>query len=197
MLCIRVIKTEKLSFIFMKWNLFLAFIPLWISQYIDKQRQLHKMLLYLLGFIWLLFLPNGSYMITDLFHLHHKNYLPLWFDLIMLLSFAFTGLVLFYKSIIIMIQVVKINWPQLHHPFSLVILFLAVSYGVYIGRFLRLNSWDILNPIYLAQECIKPLFNVANLKDVSCFTLVFSVFLGFIYLVIKPIFNIHQCNANL
>lgn len=197
MLCLRMMKTEELSFIFMIWNLFLAFVPFWISEYMSKKRQLHKMMLYILGFIWLLFLPNAPYMITDLFHLYQKNYLPLWFDLIMLLSFAFTGLVLFYKSIIVMIQVVKINWPQLHHPLSLVSLFLAVSYGVYIGRFLRVNSWDILNPISLAQVCIKPLFNLANLKDVACFTLVFSVFLGFIYLVIKPIFNTHQSNANL
>jgi uncharacterized membrane protein len=189
LLCIRIVKTSELSFIFMVWNLFLGFVPFWISQYLYKQKQLHKSAFFLIGFVWLLFLPNAPYMLTDLFHLHPKSYLPIWFDLVLILSFAITGLVLFYQSILQIIQVVKFHCPSLHHPLYLIVLFLAVSYGVYIGRFLRVNSWDVLNPIALAETCIKPLFNSAQLKDVTCFTLVFSVFLSFIYLVVKPVFK--------
>lgn len=185
---IRVFKTEQLSFIFMFWNLFLAFIPFAISNYILKLKQeiSHFKLITFMG-IWLLFLPNAPYMITDLFHLHHRVVLPIWFDLILILMFAITGLYLFFISINQTIAVVKSQFPKLHNPIFLILLFMIVSYGVYIGRFLRLNSWDIINPLGLIKTCMNAILNLPTLKDMCCFTLVFSIFLGFIFIITKPV----------
>ncbi len=188
MVIIRIIKTEQLSFIFMFWNLFLAFIPFSISNYLVKSKKTNSTLkLTTLTIIWLLFLPNAPYMVTDLFHLHKREYLPIWFDLILILMFAITGLYLFYISINQAIVLTKNKFPTFHKPIFLILLFLIVSYGVYIGRFLRLNSWDIINPVGLAKTCLTTILYLPRLKDMCCFTVVYSIFLGFIYLIIKPV----------
>ncbi len=185
---IRIIKTEQLSFIFMFWNLFLAFIPLTISNYVLKLKgEISNIKLITIMGIWLLFLPNAPYMITDLFHLHERESLPIWFDLLLILMFAITGLYLFYISINQAIAIVKYQFPKLHNPFFLTLLFLIVSYGVYIGRFLRLNSWDVVNPIGLIETCLSTIIYLPRLKDMCCFTVVFSIFLGFIFIITKPV----------
>lgn len=189
MVAARIIKTENLSFIFLFWNLFLAFVPYWLSSYLLKRSDSNYFKLVALSMLWVLFLPNAPYILTDLFHLHKRVYLPIWFDLVLIMSFATTGLYLFYLSINQMIEFVKVKFPQLHKPFFLMLLFVAVSYGVYIGRFLRVNSWDIIDPIGLAKTCLLPLFDLPGLKDVCCFTFIYSIFLAFLYLIFKPLFK--------
>jgi uncharacterized membrane protein len=185
---IRIIRTEQFSFIFMFWNLFLAFIPLGISNYLtNSKKTISNLKLSTLTIIWLLFLPNAPYMVTDLFHLHKREYLPIWFDLILILMFAITGLYLFYISLNQAIILTKNKFPNLYKPQFLIFLFLIVSYGVYIGRFLRLNSWDIIDPIGLIKTCLSTILYLPRLKDMCCFTVVYSIFLGFIFLIIKPV----------
>ena len=185
---IRIIRTEQFSFIFMFWNLFLAFIPLGISNYLtNTKKTISNLKLSTLTIIWLLFLPNAPYMVTDLFHLHKRDYLPIWFDLILILMFAITGLYLFYISLNQAIVLTKNKFPNLYKPQFLILLFLIVSYGVYIGRFLRLNSWDIIDPIGLVKTCLSSILYLPRLKDMCCFTVVYSIFLGFIFLIIKPV----------
>lgn len=192
MVVTRIIKTEYFSFVFMFWNLFLAFVPYLLSSYLFKKEDTSTFKLLALSALWVLFLPNAPYMLTDLFHLHQRTYLPIWYDLVLILSFALTGLYLFYLSINQMVRVVKARLPKLHKPFFLVVLFIAVSYGVYIGRFLRVNSWDVLNPVGLARTCLSPLFHLPGLKDVSCFTFIYSIFLSFLYLIFNPHFKAKQ-----
>lgn len=183
----RCIKTEQLGFVFLFWNLFLAFVPYWISTYIARHKNMNLLKLIGLSGLWLLFLPNAPYMLTDLFHLHKRATLPVWFDLVLIVSFAITGLYLFYLSIHQMTVVTRARFPQLHKPLFLLLLFVAVSYGVYIGRFLRVNSWDVMRPFDLAKTCLVPLFQVHRLKDVCSFTFIYSVFLAFLYLIFKPL----------
>lgn len=182
----RIIKTEQFSFVFMFWNLFLAFVPYWISAYLFKHKETQLIRLIVLGGVWILFLPNAPYMITDLFHLHKRPDLPVWYDLFLILSFAVIGMYLFYLSVHQMKEVVKVKLPTLYRPVFLILLFVAVSYGVYIGRFLRLNSWDILYPVSLAKTCLSTFIQLARLKDMACFTIIFTVFLSFLYLLFKP-----------
>lgn len=182
----RIIKTEQFSFVFMFWNLFLAFVPYWISGYLFKHKKVNLAKLLVLGAVWILFLPNAPYMITDLFHLHTRPDLPIWYDLLLILSFAIIGMYLFYLSIHQMKEVVKVKLPTLYRPVFLVLLFVAVSYGVYIGRFLRLNSWDVIHPVSLTKTCLSAFIQLPRLKDMACFTLIFTVFLSFLYLLFKP-----------
>jgi uncharacterized membrane protein len=79
----RVIYTGSLEFRFLNWNLFLAFIPWFLSSVIIlKDLQSNKLLLTFLILVWVLFFPNSPYILTDLFHLGTSSRAPVWFDLI-------------------------------------------------------------------------------------------------------------------
>ena len=88
-------------FIFFNWNLFLAFIPWAVSTVISLNRkyQKNKFALVLLLFTWLLFFPNSPYVLTDLFHLRAREPVPIWFDLVVILSFAWTALIYGFISL--------------------------------------------------------------------------------------------------
>ena len=178
LLLYRIFKSLELSYIFLVWNLFLAFIPWWLSSFMKRQTTLHVKHIPL-GCTWLLFIPNAPYILTDLFHLKPRPYLPLWFDLVLVLSFALIGMILFLKSLKDMLDLLK----QFIKPFYFGILtpfiFWLISFGLYLGRYLRFNSWDIVHPFRLAKES----FGILLQKDTIGFTCIFSVFIWFIYYI--------------
>ena len=107
LLIARVLVTEEITYLFLPWNLFLAWVPLLITRWLQNDIRLMEKkwaFLLLLG-IWLLFIPNSFYIITDLFHLTHIDSAPKWFDLLLLFSFAWNGLLLggFLSSLITLI----------------------------------------------------------------------------------------------
>src|SRR5580765_4829098 len=95
----RIIYTGTLTFVSLVWNLFLAFVPYFITQRLQRNPQwIQKKLVFgFLFLVWLLCIPNSFYIITDLFHLadHHNDFtVPQWYDLTLILSFAWNGLLL-------------------------------------------------------------------------------------------------------
>jgi uncharacterized membrane protein len=91
----RVYFTEKVTFVFLVWNLFLAAIPFVISSVlVVYQHKLSRVVLFSGFLLWLLFFPNAPYILTDLFHLKERAGVPLWFDLMVILSAAWNGLIL-------------------------------------------------------------------------------------------------------
>jgi uncharacterized membrane protein len=150
---IRVIFSERLMFIFLNWNLFLAFIPWFISSILINKKQLATINVFFLIAIWLLFFPNSPYILTDLFHLRNRGDVPIWYDLILILSFAWTGLTYGFVSLL---DIEKIFLQRISRRFTniiIVVMLFVVSFGVYIGRFLRWNSWDIIsNPSNLLYD---------------------------------------------
>lgn len=138
--------TDTKVFLFLNWNLFLAFIP-WLSSsviFVFPWLQKQKLSLFILLSIWLLFFPNAPYILTDLFHLRLKTGAPIWFDLVLILSFAWTGLLFGFVSLM---DIEKLLTERFKKWISLsvigILLFMA-GFGVYVGRFLRWNSWDII-----------------------------------------------------
>lgn len=128
---------------FMLWNLFLAAIPLGLSLALPQIRRLPLALPVLA--LWLLFFPNAPYVLTDLLHLdeYHTN-VPRWVDLLMLLSFALVSLWLGFQSL----HIVQ-HWfaRKFSHAtaWCVTVGSLGLSgFGVYLGRFDRWNSWDLL-----------------------------------------------------
>lgn len=186
LLVFRVIYTGHFLFAFLAWNLFLALIPYMVSRRMTGTRVLSrpKWVLYLL--VWLLFVPNAFYIITDLFHLDMNEGVPLWYDLVLLLSFAWTGLL---SGILSVRQMEK----QAERAFGLKGAFLFTfvvmilnGFGVYIGRYLRFNSWDVVaDPFRLAADLlylfIHPLRNRFDWSMIVCYTLLLML----IYLTMK------------
>jgi uncharacterized membrane protein len=130
---------------FLVWNLALAWIPfvLALAAYANARRG-NDVATVALGVLWLLFFPNAPYLLTDFIHLQQSQTTPLWYDALMLASFAWTGLLLGFASLYLM----QMIWQRAVGPvwsWLGVIGALALgSFGVYLGRFLRFNSWDAL-----------------------------------------------------
>lgn len=145
LLVTRMLFTQSISYIFLGFNLLLAWIPLWIISGIETANSKAKLTVMLCG--WLLFFPNAPYLITDLVHLKSRNDFPLWYDAIMLFSFAYTGMLTGIYSLLLVFENLK-KVISKHASVAVVVLLTFLSgYGVYMGRFLRWNSWDILfNP---------------------------------------------------
>ena len=179
LLTYRIIKSEGLSYIFLAWNLFLALIPWWISNYLKQNKLLQLKHVPLFG-IWLLFIPNSPYILTDLFHLKPRPYLPLWFDLVLVLSFALIGMIVFLKSLKDMLSILKAYVSPILFTLVTPFIFWLISFGLYLGRYLRFNSWNVVNhPFQLMRQSFDILFE----KDTIGFTLIFTVFMWFLYYI--------------
>jgi uncharacterized membrane protein len=143
---VRNVHTGDANFRYLVWNLFLAWIPfaLAVSVYDRWRRRGGGVVLVALGGLWLLFFPNAPYIATDFVHLQRDPLAPFWYDAITIAAFAWMGVLLGFASLYLMQTVVR-QWrgPVVGWIFALGAIALG-SLGIYLGRFLRLNSWDAL-----------------------------------------------------
>ena len=139
---LRVQLTQSFFFGFLLWNLFLAAIPYIISELL-KIKPLKKSVIIFCLFIWLLFLPNAPYLITDFIHLHHLKSTLIWYDLFMLFSFAFTGITLATTSIYDVYKILLTLYSKSIANQAITLISFLCGFGIYLGRFLRLNSWEL------------------------------------------------------
>lgn len=145
----RVAVTGTGMYLFLVWNLFLAFIPLCFSSLLYRKERVFQRnwFKWLTAAVWLVFFPNAPYILTDLFHLKWHHSMPQWFDLILILSYAWTGLMAGMLSLRdIEKQFVRKLFPK-RAVLILGLLLFITAFGIYLGRFLRFNSWDLIqNP---------------------------------------------------
>jgi uncharacterized membrane protein len=155
---------------------------------IVEKLQRNKLLLSLLIITWILFFPNSPYIITDLFHLGMSNKAPLWFDLVLILSYAGTGLLLGFISLIDMEKILSSFFSK-GKIVLIIISFLFLSgFGVYIGRFLRWNSWDVINnPVPLLSDIIHRFANPFAHPRTWGLTIILGVLLNLLYFSFKLI----------
>jgi uncharacterized membrane protein len=178
LLMIRMKLNQSFFFSFLIWNLFLAVIPFAITTYLLSTPKLNKYSLLLWFGVWLLFLPNAPYIITDLLHLKRSSYHLLWLDILVVISFALNGLLLFFLSLLDMKEMLAsyINKKYLN-LMCILILFLS-GFGVYLGRFLRYNSWEIIqNPISLLNDILDIVIHPNLHFEAWLFTFIFGSFL--------------------
>lgn len=151
-LALRAVAVGHLSFAYLVWNLFLAWIPLGLAL-VAVRRSLWLPLRALALLAWLVFLPNAFYLVTDLIHLRERPPVPLWLDALVFQMFAFQGVLLGFVALYAVQAVVERRAGALAAwGFALAVLLLC-GLGVCIGRFLRWNSWDLfLDPIDFARR---------------------------------------------
>jgi len=150
----RVFRTGSIYYTFLVWNLFLASIPFGVSYLLTYRLLKRRHVLALLP-LWLIFFPNAPYLMTDLLHLRPKDGAPVWYDLMLLLTAAGAGIYLAYVSLRHVQRIVQgacgtvVGWC-----FAVIILFLS-AFGVYLGRFQRWNSWDVIaSPFALVHSIL-------------------------------------------
>ena len=188
----RIWYSDTRHYLFLNWNLVLAWMPLWLAFLLwrlDRRRDRRgrrRLLMMTLVFVgWLLFLPNSPYIVSDLMHLNPRDNVPLWYDAIMLFSFAWNGLILGFVSLWI-VQQLAARWFGPVIGWLLVMLTLtATGFGIYLGRFGRWNSWDVLlDPLGLIRQVMEYLLNPFDYPRTLGVTLLFGGFLFVAYLTL-------------
>lgn len=155
LLILRAKLTHSYFYFFLVWNLFLAGIPFFITQVMKyysawQSSTFQKILLFS---SWMLFLPNSPYIITDLIHLHDEDSILIWLDLFLVFVFALNGLLLGLLSLMDMSGYISKSYSKRTSHVAIIFICLLCGYGIYLGRFLRFNSWDILTkPIFLFNQ---------------------------------------------
>ncbi len=187
MLVVRVVVTRDLGPTSMIWNLFLAWLPLLLALAARVLYSTHRWLRYpafaLCAGLWLLFFPNAPYMLTDLIHLRPDSIVPLWYDALLLLAFAWTGLLLGFISLYLMQSLVAQSLGRIPGwLFALGSLGLS-AFGIYLGRFLRWNSWDVFyTPLAVLGDVWARVRHPLAHSQTYTFTLLLAAFLVVAYL---------------
>jgi uncharacterized membrane protein len=189
LLVIRIQLTHEITFRFLIWNLLLAGIPLAISTFlIAFQEKLSRT--FILGClpVWLLFFPNAPYILTDLYHLYYRANIPLWFDLIMILSFAWNGMMMGFISLMDLQKLISYKFNTVWGWFFTIVSVFLGSFGVYLGRFLRWNSWDIVvHPFSVCRDIAVRFLNPIDYPRFAGVTFFLFFFLLFAYLIIRQL----------
>jgi len=184
---VRNVHTGNVNFRYLIWNLFLAWIPFILAVFVyDRWRRRRAgVALFFLGALWLLFFPNAPYIATDFVHLHHDPLAPFWYDAVTIASFAWLGLLLGFASLYLMQTVVR-QWrgPAAGWAFAVVAIGLG-SLGIYLGRFLRLNSWDALeHPSVLPRIAHAVARDPFAYQEAIMVTVLFTLALSFAYFLL-------------
>lgn len=190
---VRIIRTGHLTFLSLSWNLFLAWIPCLLTRTLAGQSnpRPRPWIFWTIFSLWLLFIPNSFYILTDLYHLEdgENDFLvPLWYDLILIVSFAWNGLVM---GILSLRRMEKLMEVQVRLKYEVLFIFPVMGLnglGVYIGRYLRFNSWDLfLNPFELIRDIGHILVHPIEYRMAWSMIFCFSALLTFMYLTLKRI----------
>ena len=171
---------------FLVWNLALAWIPfvLALAAYRSARRR-NNVTTVALGILWLLFFPNAPYLLTDFIHLQESQATPHWYDALMLASFAWTGLLLGFGSLYLMQMIWQRAVGRIWSWLGVIGALGLASFGVYLGRFLRFNSWDALvRPRRIAHVIVTELDNPVTNSRLVVALLVLTAALTIGYLVV-------------
>lgn len=187
LLVVRYFYSSTYDYSFYPWNMFLAAIPYVVSTQLLKLKKLNVPAIAMLV-VWLLFFPNAPYIITDIFHYEQRLPVPFWYDLILVISAAWNGLILGMASLLniekFLLRYLKPAWVSFCEFASL----LLCSYGIFIGRFLRFNSWDVVkDPRTLVYTSAHHVLVPQNYQKLWVFTILFAVMLGIMYFTIKKL----------
>jgi uncharacterized membrane protein len=184
----RIVVTDSSRYIFLLWNIALATIPVLLAWYLISKVRVKGWLGWqqiILTFLWLSFLPNSFYLITDFVHLRPNYEADLLFDIVLLSSFMITGLVLGFLSIYFVHTRLVEKFNQNKALALIAGIFLISSFAVYLGRFSRFNSWDILfRPAGLIFDISERVVNPSDHSQTYLTTLVLFMLFFSLYSVV-------------
>jgi len=168
------------------WNLFLAWIPLLLALavYDGFRRGAAWPRLFAGGSLWLLFFPNAPYIVTDLKHLRTWDGMPIWYDVVLASGAAWAGLALGFVSLYLMQAVVRRLVGAVNAWFFALGVLGLSSFGIYLGRFQRWNSWDLfVQPHALLADVSMRVARPLDHPRTVAVTVLFTAFLAATYLV--------------
>ena len=176
---------------FLLWNLALAWVPFVFAGLAyalapARRRAYLWVLVALAAVVWLAFFPNAPYILTDFLHLGSMgDIVPGWSDVLMLSWFAWTGLILGIVSLYLMHEIVARGLGTAGGWVFVVVVAGVGSLGIYLGRFLRWNSWDLVRrPGPLADELLGRVTDPHSQPRLLGFTALFALLFLFIYVAV-------------
>lgn len=184
----RSVESQSDRYWFLIWNLVLAWVPLALAWWLVRRLKATPWLSWqnlTLTVLWLGFLPNSFYLISDLIHLHETGEVSLMYDIVMFMSFIFNGLVAGLMSLFLvhreLLKRIVYEWS---HAFIGMIL-LACSFAIYLGRSLRWNTWDVfINPAGLVFDVSDRVVNPGLHPQTFVTTTTFFLLLSSMYFVV-------------
>ncbi len=185
---LRAIFTGTHEYLFLNWNLILAFLPWLFTSFAILGRLKNRLAILIIMAVWLLFFPNSLYMLTDLIHLREIADAPVWLDLIIVLSFAWAGLCYGFVSLADIEHLLKERFHAGARTVAVLsaLMIYVAAFGVYIGRFLRWNSWDFLgNPAALMSDIYDRFADPGNNLRIFGFTVLMGTLLNFMHFPIR------------
>lgn len=181
------VSNHSMEFGYLNWNLFLAWLPLffswWLVRVLQKKLWSSWEALFV-TLLWLAFLPNSFYMISDFVHIQEVRRVDLLYDVVMFASFIFNGVVMGFLSLYAVHRELE---KRLTHRMAAVVvagLLLVCSFAIYLGRDLRWNSWDVLvNPGGILIDVSDRVLHPTAYPQTFSTTGTFFVLLGSLYIV--------------
>ena len=180
---------------YLLWNLALAWIPLGFafSAYRCFARRGGRNLSFIsCALAWFFFFPNAPYITTDVVHIHDDHLTASWFQLISIMAYAWTGLSLGYISLYLMQEVVRARFGRLIEWLFVLVMLGAATLGIYLGRFLRWNSWDLLHHTFWHLRKAYQIAQQADRPEGLTFKPLMFVFLLLSYGILYSLTHLHE-----
>lgn len=176
----RVQYTGRVTYVFLLWNLFLAALPVLLAHasiWWHRKRGA-GLPLTALSLLWLLFFPNAPYIVTDFLHLKARGNVPLWYDCVLIFSFAWNGALFGFHSLRLMHGLAQSMLGQAAGWICVFAVCVLSGLGVYLGRFERWNTWDLVHrPAPLVSSAVNKVLDLDKHPRTAGIILVFSAFL--------------------
>jgi uncharacterized membrane protein len=183
MLVARLFLTGSTALGFLLWNLMLAWVPIAASLWFVPTGRSHRPITSAsLLIIWFLFLPNTFYILSDFIHLRAYGDINILFDVVLLFLYSCIGFGLGLISLGVMHLWLRRTFSQYVSALLIYGTIFLCSFAIYLGRYLRWNSWDIVtNPLGLlvdiSDRVVAPLDHPKTLST----TFIFFVFISLVY----------------
>jgi uncharacterized membrane protein len=182
LLLARVVRTESLAYVFLAYNLTLAWIPVGLEALTRRFWRARSPLALAGAVAWWLFFPNAFYLVTDFVHLHPRPGVPIWYDIALVSAFAWSGTLLALGSLARMHALVRAGrgaWAGWAFAFFAC---LSSGFGIWLGRVQRWNSWDAaLHPWLVAQDSLYAILHPRSSPSAWGVTLAFGGLLAVLY----------------
>jgi len=195
----RVAWTGNPNYAFLVWNLFLAWLPLVFALLAgDAYRKGSgpNWRFRGLAVAWLLFFPNAPYIFTDLIYLTRDFYSRFWVDLVLILAFALTGWVVGFISLFLMQTLVRRRVGPIASWLFIAVIAGLSGFGIYLGRFLRFNTWDVLlKPVALCRGIGNWAANPVTHSTSYVFPALFAVFVFTAYVMLYALTHLRHASV--
>ncbi|HEX5448210.1 MAG TPA: DUF1361 domain-containing protein [Candidatus Saccharimonadales bacterium] len=192
---VRMVLTGTVHFWYLLTNLCLAWISPLVAVWLIRELKIRRWLSWqnlLLTFLWLVFLPNTWYVLTDFIHVVPSGEISQLYDIVLVSLLTICGFVLGFTSLYLIHRQILKRWDELKSYLLIEFVILLSSFAIYVGRDLRWNSWDVIaNPggvfLNVSNQIIDPFGSSRALNVTALFFVLISLLYVAVWLAVRPL----------